>query len=95
MIGDLQGEHQLHDLFEGVGNCMLLLLFLGGAQGLVGGGVWPKKERCEVTETWNAQYREQCYTTVTHLGLFLVKDEKKDNGRGVKGDVTKAIFSKR
>lgn len=39
MIGDLQGEHQLHDLFEGVGNCMLLLLFLGWrveAQGLVG-----------------------------------------------------------
>ena len=37
MIGDLQGEHhQLHDLFEVVGNCMLLLLFLGGAQGLVG-----------------------------------------------------------
>jgi len=37
VIGDLQGEHhQLHDLFEGVGNCMLLLLFLGGAQGQVG-----------------------------------------------------------
>ena len=41
MIGDQQGRessehHQLHDLFEGVGNCMLLLLFLGGAQGLVG-----------------------------------------------------------
>jgi hypothetical protein len=59
VIGEhLQGEHhqlQLHHLLEGVGNCMLLLLFLGGAQGLVGGGVWPKKERCEVTETWNAQ----------------------------------------
>jgi hypothetical protein len=31
---------------------MLLLLFLGGAQGVVGGGVWPKKARSEVTETW-------------------------------------------
>jgi hypothetical protein len=31
---------------------MLLLLFLGGAQGVVGGGVWPKKARSEVTVTW-------------------------------------------
>jgi hypothetical protein len=36
VIGELQGEQQLHDLFEGVGNFMLLLLFLGGGQGVVG-----------------------------------------------------------
>ena len=35
MIGELQGEQQLHDLFDGVGNCMLLLLYFGGPQRVV------------------------------------------------------------
>jgi len=26
-----------------------------GSAGAGGGGVWPKKKRCEVTETWDEQ----------------------------------------
>lgn len=60
MSGKLLGEQlQLHRLFDGVGNRMLMLLFLGGEQGGGGGVVWPKKGRSEVTETWSAQWYEQ------------------------------------
>jgi hypothetical protein len=68
---------------------MLLLLFLGGAQGLVG-VVFGLKRRDVKWLRHGMNSGKQYYYTAR---AFLSERWKKDTGRGVKGDVTKAVFS--